>query len=109
MKSSAIRNQRIAGAFFVGLYRLVFIDVFREVTTCHLALKYAQIGAFSGVERNKKALRNHVPDKFKGVCEMETPSGTQTMTVINEAGTYKLVFTARNKKTRFGGLICFRN
>ena len=77
MKSSAIRNQRIAGAFFVGLYRLVFIDVFREVTTCHLALKYAQIGAFSGVERNKKALRNHVPDKFKGVSVLDTPGGKQ--------------------------------
>ncbi|SHI76387.1 Phage antirepressor protein KilAC domain-containing protein [Geosporobacter subterraneus DSM 17957] len=34
-------------------------------------------------------------DKMKGLHSIQTPGGEQQMTVINEAGVYKLVFTSR--------------
>ena len=43
-----------------------------------------------GYVRTADAVREHVPDKFKGVGEMETPGGKQNVVVINEAGLYKL-------------------
>lgn len=38
------------------------------------------------------AISKNVPDKFKGVTEMETPGGKQKLTTISEAGLYKLTF-----------------
>lgn len=38
------------------------------------------------------AISKNVPDKFKGVTEMETPGGKQKLTAISEAGLYKLTF-----------------
>lgn len=47
--------------------------------------------------RTADAIRKHVPYKFKGVAELETPGGKQRMTVITEAGLYKLIFKSQAK------------
>ena len=48
-----------------------------------------------GYANPNDALTKHVPDKFKRVSQIATPSGTQNMTVINEAGMYKLVMRSK--------------
>ena len=50
------------------------------------------VATILGYSRTADAIRKHVPAKFKGVAEMETPGGKQKLTVINEAGLYKLAF-----------------
>lgn len=45
-----------------------------------------------GYKRSADAIKANVPDRFKGVGELETPGGKQKLTVINEAGLYKLIF-----------------
>lgn len=40
----------------------------------------------------KVAISKNVPSKFKGVSKMETPGGKQNVTIISEAGLYKLAF-----------------
>ena len=48
-----------------------------------------------GYKEPEKAVREHVPDKYKGVSVLDTPGGKQQVTVINEAGMYKLVMRSR--------------
>lgn len=48
-----------------------------------------------GYTRTADAIREHVPDKFKGVAEIPTPGGKQQVVVINEAGMYKLVMRSK--------------
>ena len=48
-----------------------------------------------GYTKPADAVRKHVPDKFKGVSKMETPGGVQSVTLIDEAGLYRL--TLRSK------------
>ena len=48
-----------------------------------------------GYSKPNDAIRIHVPDKYKGVCEIETPGGKQNVVVINEAGLYKLVMRSK--------------
>lgn len=45
-----------------------------------------------GYSQQAKAIREHVPDKYKGVSVLDTPGGKQEMTIISEAGLYKLIF-----------------
>ena len=71
-----------------GNLRIVIIDntawfVGKDVAT---ALGYA---------KPADAVRDHVPDKFKGVSVLETPGGKQDVVAINEAGVYKLVMRSR--------------
>lgn len=47
-----------------------------------------------GYASPRSAVSKHVPTDFRGVAEMETPSGKQKMTVISEAGLYKLIFAS---------------
>ena len=43
----------------------------------------------------RDALAKHVPDKFKRVSQIATPGGEQKMTLISEAGMYKLVMRSK--------------
>ena len=42
------------------------------------------------IKDNRVALRN-IPEKWKGECKILTLGGTQSMSVVNEAGIYKLI------------------
>lgn len=60
-----------------------------------------------GYVKPADAIREHVPDKFKGVCEMETPGGKQKVIVINEAGMYKLVMRSKLESAeKFSDWVC---
>jgi anti-repressor protein len=48
-----------------------------------------------GYERPTDATRKHVDDDDRGVAKIETPSGAQNMTVINESGLYSLVLSSK--------------
>lgn len=48
-----------------------------------------------GYEKPSDAVRKHVDDDDKGISKMETPSGMQNMTIINESGLYALVFGSK--------------
>lgn len=48
-----------------------------------------------GYERTADAIRAHVEEEDKGVCEMPTPGGKQSMTVINESGMYSLILSSK--------------
>lgn len=41
------------------------------------------------------AIANHVDEEDKGVTELMTPGGKQSMTVINESGLYALIFGSK--------------
>jgi prophage antirepressor-like protein len=43
-----------------------------------------------GIVNTHNSLIN-IPDKWKGVCKINTPSGIQEMSVVNEAGLYKQI------------------
>lgn len=48
-----------------------------------------------GYSNPRDALAKHVPDKFKTVSQIATPQGVQSVTLISEAGLYKLVFRSK--------------
>ena len=48
-----------------------------------------------GYESPRAAVSNKVDPEDKGVSEMETPSGRQQMTIINESGLYALIFGSK--------------
>lgn len=48
-----------------------------------------------GYEAPRSAVSRKVDEDDKGVAEMETPSGKQQMTIINESGLYALIFGSR--------------
>ena len=48
-----------------------------------------------GYSKPADAIRVHVPDKFKGVYEMETPGGRQKVVILKEAGLYKLIMRSK--------------
>ena len=48
-----------------------------------------------GYKESAKAIREHVPDKFKGVSVLDTPGGKQKVVIINEAGLYRLAFSSK--------------
>lgn len=50
-----------------------------------------------GYKRTADAIRENVPDKFKGVGVLPTPGGKQKVTLISEAGLYKLAFKSHAK------------
>ena len=60
-----------------------------------------------GYSNPQKAVRDHVPDKFKGVNEMDTPGGKQNVVVVNEAGMYKLVMRSKLESAeKFSDWVC---
>lgn len=53
-----------------------------------------------GYSQTAKAIREHVPDEFKGVSVLDTPGGKQKITIISEAGLYKLIFSSHAKNAK---------
>ena len=51
-----------------------------------------------GYTNPRDALAKHVPDKFKGVSQITTPYGVQSVTLISEAGLYKLAMRSKLPK-----------
>ena len=48
-----------------------------------------------GYERPTDAVRKHVDDEDREGAKIETPSGVQEMTIINESGLYPLVLSSK--------------
>ena len=48
-----------------------------------------------GYESPRSAVSKKVEEDDRGVAEMETPSGKQNMTIINESGLYALIFGSK--------------
>lgn len=48
-----------------------------------------------GYRETAKAIREHVDTEDKGVSKMDTPGGSQDMTVINESGLYSLILSSK--------------
>jgi anti-repressor protein len=48
-----------------------------------------------GYVNPQKATRTHVDEEDRGVTEMDTPSGRQTLTIINESGLYSLILSSK--------------
>ena len=48
-----------------------------------------------GYKEPSKAAREKVDPEDRGVSKIDTPSGTQTMTIINESGLYSLVLSSK--------------
>lgn len=53
------------------------------------------VAAALGYKEIQKAVRDHVDDDDKGVSEMDTPGGSQKITIINESGLYALIFGSK--------------
>lgn len=48
-----------------------------------------------GYEKPTDAVRKHCDDEDRGISKMETPSGKQNMTIINESGLYSLILSSK--------------
>ena len=48
-----------------------------------------------GYQKTADAIRVHVDDEDKGVCDLQTPGGKQSMTIINESGLYSLILSSK--------------
>ena len=60
-----------------------------------------------GYKKPENAVKQHVPDKFKGVTVLGTPGGTQKVVVIHEAGMYKLVMRSQIESAeKFSDWVC---
>lgn len=53
-----------------------------------------------GYAEPRSAVSKKVEVEDRGVAEMETPSGTQKMTIINESGLYSLIFGSKLEKAK---------
>ena len=74
-------------------------DEFGQVRTVEIDgepwLVGKDVAAALGYERPTDAARKHVDEEDRGVAKIETPSGVQEMTVINESGLYSLVLSSK--------------
>lgn len=48
-----------------------------------------------GYARTADAVRKHVDEEDRGVSNLATPSGEQSMTIINESGLYSLIISSK--------------
>lgn len=48
-----------------------------------------------GFKNPRQGLSTNVADEDKGVHSVDTPSGTQQMTIINESGLYSLILSSK--------------
>lgn len=53
-----------------------------------------------GYVNPQKATRTHVDEEDRGVTEMDTPSGRQTLTIINESGLYSLILSSKLEEAK---------
>lgn len=58
------------------------------------------VAAALGYEKPSNAVYKQVDPEDKGISEMETPSGGQKMTIINESGLYSLIFSSKLEKAK---------
>lgn len=58
------------------------------------------IAEILGYERPTDAVRKRVDPDDRGVAKMETPSGAQEMTIINESGLYSLILSSKLPKAK---------
>lgn len=74
-------------------------DEFGQVRTVEIDgepwLVGKDVAAALGYERPTDVARKHVDEEDRGVAKIETPSGVQEMTVINESGLYSLVLSSK--------------
>lgn len=52
-----------------------------------------------GITNSRNAV-SRLDDDEKGVHSMDTPSGTQNMSIINESGVYSIIFTSRKPEAK---------
>ena len=53
------------------------------------------VAAALGYQNPQRAIRDHVDEEDKGVTEMVTPGGKQSVPIINESGLYSLVLSSK--------------
>ena len=53
------------------------------------------VAAALGDQNPQRAIRDHVDEEDKGVTEMVTPGGKQSVPIINESGLYSLVLSSK--------------
>lgn len=53
------------------------------------------MAAALGYSNPQRAIRDHVDEEDKGVTEMVTPGGKQSVPIINESGLYSLVLSSK--------------
>ena len=53
------------------------------------------VAAMLGYKEATKAVRERVDEEDKGVSKIDTPGGTQELTIINESGLYSLVLSSK--------------
>ena len=53
------------------------------------------VAAALGYQNPQRAIRDHVDEEDKGVTEMVTPGGRQTVPIINESGLYSLIMSSK--------------
>ena len=53
------------------------------------------VAAALGYQNPQRAIRDHVDEEDKGVTEMVTPGGKQSVPIINESGLYCLVLSSK--------------
>ena len=53
-----------------------------------------------GYESPRSAISKKVDAEDRSVAKMETPSGVQEMTIINESGLYSLILSSKLESTR---------
>ena len=58
------------------------------------------VASILGYKNTRQAIATNVDEDDKGVHEMDTPSGRQEMTIINESGLYALVLNSKLKTAR---------
>lgn len=58
------------------------------------------VAGILGYERPTDAVRKRVDPDDRGVAKMETPSGAQEMTIINESGLYSLILSSKLPKAK---------
>lgn len=53
-----------------------------------------------GYKNPQEAIRTHVDDEDKGVSEILTPGGKQSVPIINESGVYSLIFSSKLEQAK---------
>ena len=53
------------------------------------------VAAAVGYQNPQRAIRDHVDEEDKGVTEMVTPGGKQSVPILNESGLYSLVLSSK--------------
>ena len=58
------------------------------------------VATILGHTNPERAIRKFVDDEDKGVTDLVTPGGTQSLTIINEAGVYALIFASHTEEAK---------